>query len=368
MLFEARRSRANERALRAAGAIEPADDVYAAMQIAYPACFLAMVLEAWVRGRAFGVAALAGGLVFVGAKALKYWAIATLGERWTFRVLVPPGSERTLAVLIASFGIPTTSPCVGELAGFALLARAPVAGALASRGLRGAAAAAHPRRGARARFAITIESAARSTRWFGDSAAIPCDERSRLAGAGARPRGRGDRSDAAASRSVSAAAASPRAARTAPRLPRWRSSRSASRSIGAPGRWPMRRGSLAATSRRVYRPLERRRAGGRASARWRLACGRGRWVSAPSRAVSALSAAAAHGLGAGSRRPAVLHLAFRVGVSQAAAAIRGRSSARTCSTRIQLTLTYSDSMLLPALTTVPFLAVGHASGRWPTTW
>ena len=39
MLLEARRSRRNERALRTNGAIEPAGDVYGAMQIAYPGCF-----------------------------------------------------------------------------------------------------------------------------------------------------------------------------------------------------------------------------------------------------------------------------------------------------------------------------------------
>jgi len=131
MLFEARRSAGNERRLRAVGAIEPADDVYGAMQLAYPACFLAMVLEAWVRRRGFGVAALAGGLVFLGAKALKYWAIATLGDRWTFRVLVPPGSRRTLGGPYRVLRHPNYVGVAGELLGFALLARAPVAGALA---------------------------------------------------------------------------------------------------------------------------------------------------------------------------------------------------------------------------------------------
>jgi methyltransferase len=134
MLFEARRSAANERRLRAAGAIEPADDVYGAMQIAYPACFLAMVLEAWVSGRAFGVAALAGSVVFIGAKALKYWAIATLGDRWTFRVLVPPGSSRTLGGPYRVLRHPNYIGVAGELLGFALLAGAPIAGALACAG------------------------------------------------------------------------------------------------------------------------------------------------------------------------------------------------------------------------------------------
>jgi methyltransferase len=131
MLFEAQRSAVNERRLRSAGAIEPADDVFVAMQLVYPACFVAMVLEAWLRGRPFGVAAVAGGLVFVGAKALKYWAIATLGDRWTFRVLVPPGSLRTLGGPYRVLRHPNYVGVAGELLGFALLARAPVAGVLA---------------------------------------------------------------------------------------------------------------------------------------------------------------------------------------------------------------------------------------------
>jgi methyltransferase len=134
MLLEARHSAVNERGLRAAGAIEPAGDVYSAMQFAYPACFLAMVLEAWMRGHAIGAPAVAGGVVFAAAKALKYWAIAVLGKRWTFRVLVPPQSERTLRGPYRVLRHPNYVAVVGELVGFALLARAPVAGALAVAG------------------------------------------------------------------------------------------------------------------------------------------------------------------------------------------------------------------------------------------
>jgi methyltransferase len=142
MLLEALRSAANERALRAAGAVEPAGDVYARMQVAYPFCFLAMVVEGamviegamvmerWTRGAGADATAFAGGLVFISAKALKYWAIATLGTRWTFRVLVPPGSTRTLGGPYRWLRHPNYVAVVGELAGFALLARAPVAGAL----------------------------------------------------------------------------------------------------------------------------------------------------------------------------------------------------------------------------------------------
>ena len=131
MILEARRSAVNERHLRQLGAQEPAGDVYPVMQIAYPACFLAMLAEAWVRDFTWRDAALAGALLFAAAKLLKYWAIATLGRRWTFRVLVPPGSTRTLRGPYRVLRHPNYVAVIGELAGFALLVRAPLAGLLA---------------------------------------------------------------------------------------------------------------------------------------------------------------------------------------------------------------------------------------------
>jgi methyltransferase len=131
MVLEAARSAANERALRAAGAVEPPDDVYPAMQIVYPMCFIGMVAEAWWRGSGVNATALAGALVFASAKALKYWVISTLGERWTFRVLVPPGSRMTRRGPYRWMRHPNYLAVVGELAGFAMLAQSPVAGSLA---------------------------------------------------------------------------------------------------------------------------------------------------------------------------------------------------------------------------------------------
>jgi methyltransferase len=131
MLLEARRSATNDRTLRARGALEPPDDVYRAMQLAYPACFLAVVLESWARGGASGAVALAGGLLFASAKALKFWAIATLGERWTFRVLVPPGSTRTIAGPYRLMRHPNYVAVMGELVGFAMIGQAPIAGVIA---------------------------------------------------------------------------------------------------------------------------------------------------------------------------------------------------------------------------------------------
>lgn len=131
MSIEARRSAANDRRLRAKGAIEPASDVYRLMQFAYPGCFLAMIAEAWLRGAGTSPIAVVGAVIFGAAKALKYWAIAALGERWTFRVLVPPGSDRIVSGPYAYLRHPNYLAVAGELLGFAILARAPIAGTIA---------------------------------------------------------------------------------------------------------------------------------------------------------------------------------------------------------------------------------------------
>jgi methyltransferase len=134
MLAEARVAARNDRTLRSLGAREPHDDVFAVMQIAYPACFLAMIAEGWLRGAHAGPVAIAGASVFAAAKILKYWAIATLGSRWTFRVLVPPRSSRILSGPYRYLRHPNYVGVWGELAGMALLAQAPVAGVLALAG------------------------------------------------------------------------------------------------------------------------------------------------------------------------------------------------------------------------------------------
>lgn len=130
MLMEARRSRHHEHRLRAAGAIEPPQDVYRLMRVVYPVCFLAMIAEGSLRGAPPGRSSLAGAAVFLAAKAVKYWAIATLGPRWTFRVLVPPGAARVSTGPYRWLRHPNYVGVAGELAGVALLAGAPAAGAV----------------------------------------------------------------------------------------------------------------------------------------------------------------------------------------------------------------------------------------------
>jgi methyltransferase len=134
MLFEAVLSRRNERQLRAMGAAEPHDDVYWLMQVAYPAVFVAMLVEGWRHGPLVDVHVAAGFALFIGAKLLKYWAILTLGVRWTYRVLVPPGSTRVLVGPYRLLRHPNYLAVLGEITGAALIAHAPVTGAIAALG------------------------------------------------------------------------------------------------------------------------------------------------------------------------------------------------------------------------------------------
>jgi len=131
MAFEARLAAAHDRGLRAAGAIEPKDDVFPVMQVVYPTAFLAMALEALLRDAHVDLILGAGAIVFALGKAIKYWAIATLGPRWTFRVLVPPGSGLVQRGPYRFMHHPNYLGVMGELAGMGLMAHALVAGPIA---------------------------------------------------------------------------------------------------------------------------------------------------------------------------------------------------------------------------------------------
>ncbi len=137
MAAELRLSRANERRLAAEGAIRPAGDVYASMAILYPACFLAMGVEGgW---RAYGSAAATGGpswlasgvVLFLASKGLKYWAIGSLGHRWSFRVWILPGKPLVSSGPYRYVTHPNYIAIVGELAGMAMMVEAPVTGTAA---------------------------------------------------------------------------------------------------------------------------------------------------------------------------------------------------------------------------------------------
>jgi methyltransferase len=129
MMLEAGLAARHDRALRLAGAHEPPDDVFPWMQVAYPTAFLGMALEAWIRSALADAVFVAGLIVFVAAKWIKYWAIATLGSRWTFRVLVPPASSRITTGPYRFMRHPNYLGVMGELVGMAFMAHAPLGGA-----------------------------------------------------------------------------------------------------------------------------------------------------------------------------------------------------------------------------------------------
>jgi len=131
MIAEARRSRRNETRLRARGASEADHDVYPAMQVVYPTAFVAMAVEGGLAGTAPLSWWTMGAVMFAAAKALKYWAIRTLGARWTFRVLVVPGEPLVTSGPYRCLQHPNYLAVVGELGGMALMMSALVTGPLA---------------------------------------------------------------------------------------------------------------------------------------------------------------------------------------------------------------------------------------------
>ena len=81
----------NEKVLRARGAVEPDGDVIHIMRWVYPGAFILMGVEGALTGPAPKTLLMVGLAIFGLAKALKVWAISSLGWRWSYRVLVLPG-------------------------------------------------------------------------------------------------------------------------------------------------------------------------------------------------------------------------------------------------------------------------------------
>lgn len=132
MLVEARRAAANERAQRRRGGVEAPGDVYAIMRVAYPVVFVAMIAEGLWRATPPTGLFFVGLSVFAATKALKWWAIVTLGEFWTFRVIVVPGATLVASGPYAYLRHPNYVAVVGELVAVWLMANARVTGPIAT--------------------------------------------------------------------------------------------------------------------------------------------------------------------------------------------------------------------------------------------
>lgn len=90
-LIELRISSRNTKRALAAGGLEVGREHYPLMVAMHTAFLIAAPLEVWLLDRELEppVAALALGLL-VGAALLRGWVVATLGERWTTRVILVP--------------------------------------------------------------------------------------------------------------------------------------------------------------------------------------------------------------------------------------------------------------------------------------
>ena len=134
MAGEAVLSSYNERLLRARGAIEPEGDVIGSMRWAYPGAFVLMGIEGALTGPAPPNVLLGGLALFGFAKALKIWAMSSLGTRWSYRVLVVPGERLVTAGPYRFIAHPNYLAVAGEIASVAAIVWAPVTGVLATIG------------------------------------------------------------------------------------------------------------------------------------------------------------------------------------------------------------------------------------------
>ena len=101
------------------------------MRVAYPAGFLAGHPRGLVARRALARLDRRSALaIYLLGKAVKYAAIATLGTRWSFRVLVAAGAPLVSRGIYAVLRHPNYVGVAGEVVGIALWMQAPITGTL----------------------------------------------------------------------------------------------------------------------------------------------------------------------------------------------------------------------------------------------
>jgi methyltransferase len=93
-LVELRIAARNARRALERGGFEMGAGHYRVMKVLHTAFLVACPLEVWAFGRPF-VAALGLPMLglLAGTMALRYWVVATLGDRWNTRVVVVPGER-----------------------------------------------------------------------------------------------------------------------------------------------------------------------------------------------------------------------------------------------------------------------------------
>ncbi len=93
-LWEMRVSDRNLRLLRDRGALEVGSGHYPVMVLLHGGFLVSCVAEVWLLRRPWiPVVALVSMTVLIVALVLRWWALSTLGQRWTTRVVVVPGED-----------------------------------------------------------------------------------------------------------------------------------------------------------------------------------------------------------------------------------------------------------------------------------
>ena len=104
-------ARANTRKLLGRGAIEVGANHYPLVVLVHAAWLIALWI--WGRDQDINVPALIGFAVMQG---LRLWVLATLGERWTTRIIVLPGAPLVAAGPYRYLSHPNYAVVVGEIA------------------------------------------------------------------------------------------------------------------------------------------------------------------------------------------------------------------------------------------------------------
>lgn len=121
-LAELSLSRRNTRRARAAGAVEAGRGHLAPMVLFHAAFLVGCAVEPLVAPRRWPLAAsLAFLSVALLAQGLRWWAVATLGERWAIRILVWPGAAPVTGGPYRFLRHPNYLAVVAELAAVPLI-------------------------------------------------------------------------------------------------------------------------------------------------------------------------------------------------------------------------------------------------------
>ncbi len=121
-LLELRLSGRHLRSLLARGGVEAAPRHYRAMVVLHASFLAACPLEVWLLHRPFRPhLAAAMAILLLAAAALRAWAIGSLGERWTTRIVCVPGAPRVVAGPYRFLRHPNYLAVVVEMAALPLL-------------------------------------------------------------------------------------------------------------------------------------------------------------------------------------------------------------------------------------------------------